>query len=835
MARRDYVVEGGMLECTLGTAPGEILVTSQQKVKIKKKLKATNNDKTLKPPFFGSCTCSSPNPPCSPIFEDWQMTSKKSKMGDKRFVMMDSKIQCGKGGLVTVKDTGQNLVGTGKEELELDEKYPELKGEIIFANGYLSSSIGGALNAVLDLNPDEPNPDLQRGHNTNEVDMIDGEDILLDSELEEINAKTSIENKKEAEGAAIKYKSLKFVPYSYPYPLSMSPGIPTMSGIPAMIPVLEDNYLNIPTDIKSSPKFTGQEKKNVFWGYWNQLGNNRKGSETYAKYFNAENNEHFLNGSHGLGSNGPHRLDHGIAQGYHWAKYQWGIIPKQEVDDSKEKVPYIESYSPAYKPITIVMHSQGNAPGAGFALGAMKYANELGWDKMALNLIYLGVHQPKNLWEEEYENFVKVKTNHYQADSDFWDSLAAWERAALVSGGKPAKIALGLSQYLKNKPEDQNILKYLNGISELFGSEHHKLRNKRGIYEHLKAITDFNALKDRSVQFTFANDRADIVCRDGDIPKIDCACNPKIDSSLFSVEFFGNGLSDKNMNEYLNNQGKEILSMPSGGEVVIPSHAAVPRLKAEENENDPSIIEIKEWADYRSLALDWGEAMGEYINAKKAYEKVAGRKFSLKDLFFTAPYLYDKAEENVKLAVMNNRYRKLIRQYGRIQIADLYAHFAPVSFIHNEKILKHPDFENDGLGGTVWERIKKVGQDKFYRVEYGTGEGQGEMTSEQKRIIQKDYVKGEGISKMVDTGIANSAYIKDVIDTFSNDRAASDELYKEPVRSDAEQQVVDELLKQFGDTSAQRELDKLKSLERVLRENQIKSIHTKVVTKKLLK
>lgn len=419
MARRDYVVEGAILECTLGTAPGEMVVTSQQKVKIGGKLKATNEDKMPKPPFFGSCTCSSPNPPCSPVFKEWQLTSKRSTMGDKTFLMADSQVPCEKGGIVTVTDVGQKLVGTGKQEPELDEKYPELKGEIVFANGYLSSSLGGALNAVLDMNPDEPGPNLQSGWNANENSSIDEKDILLSRELEKINAMSASEIEKDEKRNAL---------VKIPFPVMVYPGIPRLAEIPFDIPMVND------TDFKSVDQFSLQEHKNVFWGYWNQIGNLKKGSETYAEYFNAKNNQHFLNGSHGLGSNAAHRMDHGIAQGYHWAKFQWGIIPKEEVEDAKDKVPYIESYSPAYKPLTIVMHSQGNAPGVGFTLGAMKYANELGWEQMALNLIFLGVHQPQGLWGGEYEDFIKVRTKHHHADSDFWDSFSGLEKALLKNG-----------------------------------------------------------------------------------------------------------------------------------------------------------------------------------------------------------------------------------------------------------------------------------------------------------------------------------------------------------------------------------------------------------------
>ena len=311
---RDYVVEGAILTCTLGTVQGEMLVTSQQKVKIGGKLKATGEDKIPKPPFFGSCICSSPNPPCSPVFKEWEQTSKGSTMKGKSFLMTDSRIECTKGGLITISDVGQKIVGTGKKEPELDEKYPELKGEIIFANGYLSSSLGGALNAILDINPDEPSPDLRRGWNANEKNPLDNKDILLAKELNEINALSSSEMEKD--------KSIKAL-VKIPFPIFMSPGIPPLSKIPVDIPFLND------TDLKSVDQFSKQDFKDVFWGYWNQIGNFYKGSDTYAEYFNAGSNQHFLNGSHGLGSNAAHRMDHGIAQGYHWAKHQWGIILKK--------------------------------------------------------------------------------------------------------------------------------------------------------------------------------------------------------------------------------------------------------------------------------------------------------------------------------------------------------------------------------------------------------------------------------------------------------------------------------------------------------------------------
>ena len=271
MARRDYVVEGAMLECTLGTVPGEMVVTSQQKVKIKNKLKVTSEDKMPKPPFFGSCTCSSPNPPCSPVFQEWKMTSDKARMGNKQFVIADSKIQCGKGGTVTIKDTGQKLVGTGKEELELDEKYPELKGEIIFANGYFSMSLGGIMNAVFDKTLGESSTSAARGHNVDGKNKINEQDIQLSRENDAVDQMTSeeLEADRADKDINIYYPKVSFEDAQVQFPIGMFPGIPNLPPLEIKIPTIEQGTIDIelPSEIKPIPWLTKQETKNFFWGF----------------------------------------------------------------------------------------------------------------------------------------------------------------------------------------------------------------------------------------------------------------------------------------------------------------------------------------------------------------------------------------------------------------------------------------------------------------------------------------------------------------------------------------------------------------------------------------
>lgn len=106
MKNRNYVIDGGMVTCSLGTAMGKIKVTSQQKIYIGGKLKVTDQDTNLVLPC-GACNRSSPAPPCTPQLQGWKNTSKKVSMGRKKFVMDDSYTQCSFGGILTIRQHAQ--------------------------------------------------------------------------------------------------------------------------------------------------------------------------------------------------------------------------------------------------------------------------------------------------------------------------------------------------------------------------------------------------------------------------------------------------------------------------------------------------------------------------------------------------------------------------------------------------------------------------------------------------------------------------------------------------------------------------------------------------------
>ncbi|WP_461532479.1 DUF4280 domain-containing protein [Sinomicrobium sp.] len=728
MSKNYFVAEKAELKCTLGTAPGKLMVVGDRKSFVREgetdKALANEGEKTLEPPFFGNCKCSSSNPPCSPQLQQWQHTARKSTIAGKKALLDCSMIKCGRGGLITIKNPNQKKRVIGEAFPELDMSLPNFQGEIIFVNGYLSDPIANTeshYNAIMDRNPDEDSFWTMKGENVDEKNRAHDDDIYTAEEHAERQNKKWENIREDEKGPRIKLPT-PLLPFSY----------------------------------------TPEEK---YWGYWNDKSNKKKAVETYANYFNARGNEHFINGSHGLQSNGAHRVDHGIALGYHWAKHNWQIWSRENVEELKEEAPFVESFSPAYTPVTIVGHSQGAAAAAGVALGIMYFAKtEMNWDEIPLNMIYLGVHQPQGLAGDEYKSLLRLKKQHLEVD-DFYIKIF----------GKEAEKGM----------------KYLNSISDLFDEKYNKLLNERGIVEHLKAITgSWVDFKMRGVQFTFANDRGDLVLRDGDIPEMDSACNPDRDTSLYSVEFFTE--REQIPDYYQTQQNKQIIDLSEeeegvSGFIVIPPYIANRRFDFDkvDEENKEELEHCAEWDNYRHVCVKWGLAIAKYKSLKKEYNKVAKEKWYVPE--------YDR-DRNILLKNMEHlkvdwSYLQAARWYAPLQEADLYAHFSPVGLINHKKLLS--DFPDDQLGkGSIWDRIIKAGEKKFYRVDYGDDPNVVvEMTEEDKRQKAKSEVaKEKNKRKMISTSIADTPYIKDVIDAYvpyivkdkEAQKTAEKRLYKEP-------------------------------------------------------
>src|SRR5699024_11219459 len=111
-------------------------------------------------------------------------------------------------------------------------------------------------------------------------------------------------------------------------------------------------------------------------------------------------------------------------------------------------------------------------------------------------------------------------------------------------------------------------------------------------------------------------------------------------------------------------------------------------------------------------------------------------------------------------------YERMLECYAWLQEAELYAHFSPVALIHHGRLLS--DFPSDGLGkGSIWERIKKAGEDMFYRVEYSDENNEDEISDPQRRKKDKRYIEDSSSKgKLINTSIATTPYIRNVIEVF---------------------------------------------------------------------
>jgi len=125
----------------------------------------------------------------------------------------------------------------------------------------------------------------------------------------------------------------------------------------------------------------------------------------------------------------------------------------------------------------------------------------------------------------------------------------------------------------------------------------------------------------------------------------------------------------------------------------------------------------------------------------------------------------------------------MLERYAWLQEAKLYAHFAPVALIHHGRLLS--DFPSDGLGkGSIWERIKKAGENKFYRVEYSDENNEDEISDPQKKEKDKRYIEDSSSKdKLINTSVADTPYIRNVIEVFvhgNTNEGKINQLYYEP-------------------------------------------------------
>ncbi|MGL6126639.1 hypothetical protein BBI01_22050 [Chryseobacterium artocarpi] len=544
---------------------------------------------------------------------------------------------------------------------------PVLNGDVIFCNGYLSSpkkNPGSYLNVIMNKVPDDVKQNPLRGANMSEKKITDVADIMTNDELEFIDR----------QGGGTLYS--------------------------------DKNY-------KDTEYFRWMfSAKEQFEGYWEGYDNvsKKRYSQIFKEYFHAQGNAHFINGSHGLQSSGAHRVEHGIAQGYSWARQKWNIKEKKEIEKLKEKNPGALSYSPQYKPVTVVGHSQGAAIAAGVALGIIYYAYEMGWEEIPINILFLGTHQPQGLYGKDYESF----KSYY-----FEDFINEW---------------------------------VLEWLADIFTNE--KLYQNKGIYEKMNELLGDNSwggLINRAVQFTFPNDRALFVTRMGDIPYVKNACNEKDNLYIESWGYHGGGLSDGFFLDDGYQFPKRLLDKVFNDDGSPNEKAPTFRQRVKEYWKV-----YQEYAQYRSIVK--ANPSKKYAPAEYAIPKIDSILPSwFKNIMMNA---IAKAEGTKQKAYMQSElYRKKLNAllaFAKVHEMELQAHFAPVGLMFNKGVLSDWEEYQDQ---TIWDRIQDTGKDIFYKVNYSAG-----STNEQKKKEEKAFVEGEGKSRMVKTSIANTPGIKEWVD-----------------------------------------------------------------------
>lgn len=804
-----YVVKQAKLRCSAGSTEAQLDVNSQKSLKAEGKLQATEKDKMLLN-TFGSCAMCNGNS-CVPSLQDWKVTSNKRTIAGKRLLLESSYIECAKGGSITVSNPNQKTLKEGGGDDELDKYYPILKGDVIFVNGYHSNPLENweqtLYNAILDKVHEE-GEGLQ-GESVNEQNHTDANDMFTNKELRKILPENASQQKIEQE-----LKRENPTKKEFQTIINSAEFVQTFPDYwnPIAFAKIKGFVLKKMQNLEKE-KLAFNNKLEKFWNYWNDLSNKYKGSQKYCEAFNSVGRDHYINGSHGLASSAAHRIDHGIALGYKWASENWQIYPKKMI---KSDAPMSQlSFTPTYRPITVVGHSQGAAMGTGVALGIMYYAKEIGWDEMALNVIYLGVNQPQGLHSQEYEDLIHDKKNVYDLD------------AIMINWG-----------------EKEQEGKLLDIIAQLFSKKYGKLHKQRGIYEHLKAILkDWDAYKERCVQFTFSNDRGDMVIRDGDIPEIKSACDPDRNTDVFHLHYAGRTVSAKSDKGSPKMKHKQLGY--GGGFMKWYDYMANRRFNTlEKDEKPPKKApkdyqpkkrgDIEEWDDYNSVATACMVAFDRYVKNKVAYERLYGRfdivsmikktKSTAVDLatigwdtvreVFTVreqtifdgllltlipmAYVGKKAgtvahskikstsawKEQVKNFVITYTYYiEYLRRYASLDSAQLYAHFAPVAYINYEEMLT--DFPEDAYGRfTIFDRINKVGENIFYRLsdEQLNKDDQGNaITNPQGKFERLQELLKKIEKRMLSTSVIDTPYIHNVIKAYvKNDKEAFKKLYKEP-------------------------------------------------------
>lgn len=562
---------------------------------------------------------------------------------------------------------------------------PVLKGEVIFCNGF-HSGVGGAVNAAFNvtIGMDDKPWYIPNGDNTHHHD-------------EEIRT-GDVES--------------PVVPSDMDKDIMSSSDVLEAEAKPKEVYGLGFNWLTgIGVKKKDSSYKQALEK---FKGYWNEYRNYGEAVDLYTSFFNAEKRDHYINGSHGMGSPAWERQCHGITLGYHWAVKNWKLKTKEEVEKEKEKNPNAESYSPHYHPLTFIGHSEGAAVAVGACIGAMYYAAERGWDEMAVNMILLGIHQPVAFWSEEPYDKNRHQEGKYYTDYNTYK----WFKSEVleVAGNSPRMLN---ELYAKATEIESAVTPYGPTLAYMFTKDRNK--QKYGIDEwsaKLLGTDGWNTLKKRAVQFTFANDRADTVMIDGDIPGIANAKGSTDDATLLGWKGWHNvpvGTGGLSPNSDFSIKVTEFDQGYMNTRLKIPK------------DHPEQVIYLK--TTYASWVDEFCVFHKKFKQSAVTYEKKYKESWTSGDVYTKEGVILTNATKAFDYANVKDLHNDMMARYVWVHHVELEAHFAPVAFINRPEIfnLSNGSGKRDEAnwpineGSTIWYRILKTSEnngDIFYRVPY---------------------------------------------------------------------------------------------------------------------
>jgi len=347
-----------------------------------------------------------------------------------------------------------------------------------------------------------------------------------------------------------------------------------------------------------------------------------------------------------------------------------------------------------------------------------------------------------------------------------------------------------------------------------------KNKQEDGIDEWAKKLIGdqgWNNIKTRAVQFSFANDRADTVTLQGDIPGIANACKKeKIDKILgfgINANLGKNKLVLNNINFYAKSQMNTRILIKFADNKKLGEAEKQYDDEGDEIRTETEIVYkkdtyeywVKEFFGWRNIYIDaaeayqqknstnWRDGIIQYNQQMMQIEEQQ-RTVEEEEMLYElgnfipptprTPTFSNSPTVNEDLAEaweVKDKYYKMIDAYAWVHHIELEAHFAPVAWINRPEIFNLPDGSKRRdqanwpveEGKTIWERITKTAEKNdnlFYRVDYDEKKSDQpiikdpkKLTEPEKRDIEKKYVE-KNRSKFISTAFVNNAAVRQWVD-----------------------------------------------------------------------